>query len=168
ILCRDGEGNGASGFHPGENPRRDGSSPGSGDHDHCPAHMKGRIYLSEDRGACALIAAALDVFSHQEEVPGAREVVLWAMETGMDWSRTGWLWPAGEGSGGRSVFYCGVSSGSPIVERSLCYLMPMLGGSPLQWEFVRLQIRAPRIRSWQGLLRKYSRLSQLIRDEMGH
>lgn len=90
--------------------------------------MKGRIYLSEDRGACALIAAALDVFSHQEEVPGAREVVLWAMETGMDWSRTGWLWPAGEGSGGRSVFYCGVSSGSPIVERSLCYLMPMLGG----------------------------------------
>lgn len=130
--------------------------------------MKGRIYLSEDRGACALIAAALDVFSHQEEVPGAREVVLWAMETGMDWSRTGWLWPAGEGSGGRSVFYCGVSSGSPIVERSLCYLMPMLGGSPLQWEFVRLQIRAPRIRSWQGLLQKYSRLSQLIREEMGH
>ena len=31
--------------------------------------MKGRIYLSEDRGGCALIAAALDVMSGRGEMP---------------------------------------------------------------------------------------------------
>ena len=50
--------------------------------------MKGRIYLSEDRGGCALIAAALDVMSDRS-LPTAQEVALWGMETGMNWSQPG-------------------------------------------------------------------------------
>ena len=46
--------------------------------------------------------------------------------------------------------------------------MPMLGVSPLHWEIVRLRVKAPRVRSWQGLVREYPRLSRLIREEMGH
>jgi hypothetical protein len=130
--------------------------------------MKGRIYLSEDKGACALIAAALDVLSDRKGMPTAREVALWAMETGMEWSRTGWLWPAGDAPGGQAVFFCGVGSQAPIVERSLHCLMPMLRVSPLQWEFIRLRVKAPRVRSWRGLIREYPRLSRLIREEMGH
>lgn len=129
--------------------------------------MKGRIYLSEDRGGCALIAAALDVMSGRGEMPTAQEVALWGMETGMEWSRPGRLWPAGEARG-RAVFFCGVKSRAPILERSLHCLMPMLGVSPLHWEIVRLRVKAPRVRSWQGLVREYPRLSRLIREEMGH
>jgi hypothetical protein len=128
--------------------------------------MKGRVYLSEDSGGCALIAAALDVMSDRKEMPTAQEVALWGMQTGMEWSRTGWLWPAGEARG-RSVFFCGVESRAPILERSLHCLMPMLGVSPLHWEFVRLRIKAPRVRSWRELVREYPRLSRLIREEMG-
>ncbi|MFS8513940.1 MAG: hypothetical protein LOD87_09500, partial [Planifilum fulgidum] len=102
--------------------------------------------MSEDSGGCALIAAALEVMSDRKEMPTAQEVALWGMQTGMEWSRTGWLWPAGEARG-RSVFFCGVESRAPILERSLHCLMPMLGVSPLHWEFVRLRIKAPRVRS---------------------
>lgn len=123
--------------------------------------------MSEDRGGCALIAAALDAFSGRKEMPAAQEVTLWAMRTGMDWSRTGWLWHAGEVSGGRSLFFCGVGNHAPIVERALYCLMPMLKVSPLQWELVRLRTKAPRVRSWQGLIRNYPRLSRLIREELG-
>lgn len=64
------------------------------------------------------------------------------------------------------MFYCGVGSRSLIIERAFYCLMPMLKVSPLQWEFIRLKIKAPRIRSWQGLIRKYDRLSRLIQEEM--
>ena len=59
-------------------------------------------------------------------------------------------------------------SGAPILERSLYCLMPMLGGSPLHWEIVRLRVKAPVSVPGRDLLREYPRLSQLIREEMGH
>ena len=43
----------------------------------------------------------------------------------------------------------------------------MLEQSPLQWEFVRLRIKAPRVRSWQRLIWEYPHLSRLIREGDG-
>jgi hypothetical protein len=60
-----------------------------------------------------------------------------------------------------------VGSRSPIVERALHCLMPMLGISPLDWELVRLRAKAPRVRSWSRLVREYPRLSRMIREELG-
>jgi hypothetical protein len=127
--------------------------------------MKRRIYLSEDDGAAALVAAYGDVHRWEKEgVPA--DVVAWGRKTGMDWAQVGRLWPAGSSGDGCALFFGGVRKNGKIVERAIHYFLPLVGSSPLDWEMILLTSRSPRVCSWKTLANQVPRLFPQVLKEL--
>jgi hypothetical protein len=127
--------------------------------------VKRRIYLSEDDGAAALVAAYGD--SHRWQKDGVpADVVAWGRKTGMDWAQVGRLWPAGSSEDGHALFFGGVRQNGKIVERALHYFLPLVGSSPLDWEMILLTSRSPRVRSWRELEKQVPRLFSQVAKEL--
>lgn len=127
--------------------------------------MKRRVYLSEDDGAAALIAAYADAHRWKHD-PVPEDVVAWGRKTGMDWAQVGRLWPAGSGGDGWELFFGGVRQNGKIVEMAIHYFLPLVQSSPLDWEWILLKSRCPRVRSWQLFARQVPRLSRQVAKEL--
>ncbi|MDN4594205.1 hypothetical protein [Polycladomyces subterraneus] len=127
--------------------------------------MKRRIYLSEDDGAAALVAAYGENHRWQIDWVSA-DVVTWGRKTGMDWAQVGRLWPGGSSEDGHSLFFGGVRKNGKIVEMAIHHFLPLVGASPLDWEMILLTSRSPKVQSWDELEKQLPRLFPQVAKEL--